>query len=88
MISRPRIDSPDAFEQARLFAGLIKLFEREIAVFIDVAAQVNARADLLIEITAGELIARAHQFHLQVERRADRAFEVFGLRRRGVAARG
>ena len=55
----------------------IKLVECQVSVLVDVAAHVNARADFLIEVAAGKLVAGAHQFHLQVERRADRAFEVF-----------
>jgi len=71
------IDRPNALEHTSLLAARIKLFERQVSVLIDVATQVNASTNFLVELAAGKLVAGAHEFHLQVERRADRAFEAF-----------
>src|ERR1700741_1032548 len=66
-----RVDGPKTLEHACLFAAWIKLVERQISILVDVAAHVYAGPNLLIKIAPSELVAGAHQFHLQIERGAD-----------------
>ena len=76
------------FEDAGLFAVRVKLFQHDIAAAVYAAANVNPGSYLLVKICAAEFVALPNQLHLQSQRAANRAFEIFGLTgRRGAALR-